>query len=50
MIIVITIITKGISDDKPSSVKALEAKEPADTFKGCVAFCYLRAIQYLSGW
>lgn len=38
VIVVVTVITKGISNDKPSRVKALEAKEQSDAAQGWEAF------------
>lgn len=49
MIIVITVITKGISNDKPLKVNALEAKELSDALKCWEAFSQLIAIQCLPG-
>lgn len=47
LVIVIAVITKGISNDKRSRVKALEAKEPSDKLKCWQVFSQLRAMQYL---
>lgn len=47
LVIVIAVITKGISNDKRSRVKALEAKEPSDKLECWQVFSQLRATQYL---
>lgn len=44
MIIVITIITKGISNDILPRVKTLETKVPSSTFQHEIIFTYLKAI------
>lgn len=49
MIIIIAVITKGISNDKWWRVIALEAEEPSDTLKCWEALSSLKAIKSLPG-